>query len=147
MSEQNQNQDPFSLKDYLELMQKQSKDALDQIQQQSKENFDRLEAKIDHIEKNQQDFMATAVCKADLEKQTETLHDRLTNYKSEVKGDFEGVEKDITEINSKINKNEKDIAEIKRDNSNRSRNHNIWIGIGAIVAVIIGVVIDHYLLR
>ena len=46
---------------------------------------------------------------------------------------------------------EKDIAEIKRDTVNRSKNHNILLGIGTIVggiiAVIVGVLIDHYWIR
>jgi F0F1-type ATP synthase assembly protein I len=46
---------------------------------------------------------------------------------------------------------EKEIAEIKQDNANRSKNHNILLGVGtiagAIIAVIVGVLIDHYLIR
>ena len=46
---------------------------------------------------------------------------------------------------------EKDIAEMKRDNVNRSKNHNIWLGVGTIVgtvsAVTIGVLLDRFFFK
>lgn len=52
-----------------------------------------------------------------------------------------------TDHEERINALEDDVAEIKSDNKAKHRNQNLLIGIGAIIAVIIGVLIDHYLLR
>lgn len=47
----------------------------------------------------------------------------------------------------RINRLEDDVAEIKSDNRAKHRNQTLLIGIGAIIAVIAGVLIDKYLLK
>ena len=51
----------------------------------------------------------------------------------------------------RINELEEDVAELKADGKNRSRNHNVWLGIGtiasAIVAVLIGILIDRFFFK
>ena len=51
----------------------------------------------------------------------------------------------------RINKLEDTVSGIKADNQNRSRNHNVWLGVGTItatiIAVIIGILVDRYLFK
>ena len=51
----------------------------------------------------------------------------------------------------RINRLEDDVAELKAEGKNRSRNHNVWLGIGtiasAIIAVIIGILIDRFFFK
>ena len=51
----------------------------------------------------------------------------------------------------RINALEDGVAEIKADSHNRSRNHNMWLGVGTItatiIAVVVGILVDRYLFK
>lgn len=66
----------------------------------------------------------------------------------------ENISKDdamLKEHDTRLDKVEDDITKIKTEGENRKKNHNILLGAGTIaatiVAVIIGIIIDHYLLQ
>ena len=51
------------------------------------------------------------------------------------------------ELSKRVDAVEDDVKEIKADLQSKNRNNNLLIGAGTVAAVIIGVLLDHYLLK
>ena len=86
-----------------------------------------------------------------IESKLDAVNDKAIEKWTEVSTKLDIFMPNQVEQNKRIDKCEKEIANIKRDTLNRSKNHNILLGVGTIVggiiAVIVGVLIDHYLIR
>ena len=86
-----------------------------------------------------------------IEGKLDTVNDKAIEKWTEVSTKLDIFMPSQVEQVKRLDQCEKEIAEIKRDALNRSKNHNILIGVGTIVggiiAVIVGVLIDHYLIR
>ena len=86
-----------------------------------------------------------------IESKLDAVNDKAIERLTEVSTKLDIFMPSQVEQVKRLDQCEKDITEIKSDNINRSKNHNILIGVGTIVggiiAVIVGVLIDHYLIR
>ena len=86
-----------------------------------------------------------------IEGKLDTVNDKAIEKWTEVSTKLDIFMPNQVEQNKRIDRCEKEIIEIKRDTLNRSKNHNILLGVGTIVggiiAVVVGVLIDHYWIR
>ena len=102
----------------------------EQVQVGSRSWFDKLEGKIDDIK--------------DRIIRLETIIEQLVPRQERIEKDFDKLEAEVASVKA-------DVTSLKAENTVKHKNVNIWLGIGmigtAIVAVIAGVLLDHFVLK
>ena len=102
----------------------------EQVTVGSKSWFDKLERKIDNL------------CEKMV--RLETVVEMLIPRQDALEKEIDSVKNEMVVIRS-------DVTELKAENTVKHKNVNIWLGIGmvatAIIAVIVGVLLDHYILK
>lgn len=81
---------------------------------------------------------------------TSTINQQHKNMEQLLRDDIRTNAEKHKEYDDRLDKIDKDVAEIKAENKSKHRNNNILLGVGTIVAtvgaVIIGILIDKFLL-
>ena len=82
---------------------------------------------------------------------TSTISQQHKSMEELIKEDIRSNAEKHKEYDLRLDEIEKDVAAIKSENETKHKNKNIWLGIGGvaatIVSVIVGILVDHYILK